>query len=279
MCCLQLPSVPHAPLADSSPHRGRVFVRPSVLSRCPSSCHQQRSLSPCRGANSHVSPPKKRSAFKFEDRACMRSHAFILLFLASINRTQSPQMFASSGLFSALPCPFQPHCPRESYCIYSHQHIIPAEDSTSSSSSSTVRSKPQRSTSIDGDRPREKQRSSSNSQTPASRDRPTPASKTGSSSSLTPSSSSALSSVTAGKRPATKDPNPPVRQSQVAAMEAAKRRRQTYDTVEPPKAPLLSTSSTPAVLLKRPDVVTSKTLMKKVMMVATRLQTCPRWIY
>lgn len=199
---------------------------------------------------------------------CSSFHAF---FLSQSSRcypsihlsiAEPPQMFAPSGLFSALPCPFQPYCHRESYCIYSHRPIVPSDDSTSSPSSSTLRSKPHRASSTDGSRPREKQNSSSNSQTLASRDRPPSASKPGS------SSSASSSSVAAGKRPATKEPSPPVRQSQVAAMEAAKRRRQTYDTIEPPKAPLLSTSSTPAVLLKRPDVVTSKTPVKKVMFMA-----------
>jgi hypothetical protein len=43
-------------------------------------------------------------------------------------------MFASSGLFSAIPCPYLPACPREAFCIYSHASI-PATDSTSTSSS------------------------------------------------------------------------------------------------------------------------------------------------
>lgn len=29
-------------------------------------------------------------------------------------------MFATSGLFSALPCPYLPACPREAFCIFSH---------------------------------------------------------------------------------------------------------------------------------------------------------------
>ncbi|KAG0057879.1 RNA exonuclease 3 [Linnemannia elongata] len=29
-------------------------------------------------------------------------------------------MFASSGLFRGIPCPFMPTCPRESFCVYSH---------------------------------------------------------------------------------------------------------------------------------------------------------------
>ncbi|KAG0231834.1 hypothetical protein B0O80DRAFT_462450 [Mortierella sp. GBAus27b] len=49
-------------------------------------------------------------------------------------------MFASSGLFSAIPCPYLPACPREAFCIYSHAPLT-ATDSTSTSlsqSSSTT---------------------------------------------------------------------------------------------------------------------------------------------
>ncbi|KAF9910065.1 RNA exonuclease 3 [Linnemannia zychae] len=38
-------------------------------------------------------------------------------------------MFASSGLFSGMPCPFMPSCPRESFCVYSHT-ITPAKDTS-----------------------------------------------------------------------------------------------------------------------------------------------------
>ncbi|KAG0042997.1 hypothetical protein BGZ83_011945 [Gryganskiella cystojenkinii] len=160
-------------------------------------------------------------------------------------------MFASSGLFAALPCPFQPSCPRESYCIYSHQPVA-SESTPSSSSSSTARSKPQRTTSTD-QQARERNPAAAAAQ---QRDRPTAPSKTGSSSSV-----SSSSSTTSSKRPAAQEPTLPPRQSQVAAMEAAKRRRQTYDTIEPTSASSSLSSSTSAVLMSRPDV--GKASLKK----------------
>lgn len=46
-------------------------------------------------------------------------------------------MFASSGLFSAIPCPYLPACPREAFCLYSHAPS-PATDTSSSSVTATT---------------------------------------------------------------------------------------------------------------------------------------------
>ncbi|KAF8965512.1 RNA exonuclease 3 [Entomortierella lignicola] len=45
-------------------------------------------------------------------------------------------MFASSGLFATLPCPFLPNCSRETFCIYSH--VIPKSEPKSSSTSQNL---------------------------------------------------------------------------------------------------------------------------------------------
>ncbi|KAK3807299.1 MAG: hypothetical protein J3Q66DRAFT_357193 [Benniella sp.] len=46
-------------------------------------------------------------------------------------------MFAPSGLFSAIPCPYLPACPREAFCIYSHAPL-PATDTPTSTSTATA---------------------------------------------------------------------------------------------------------------------------------------------
>lgn len=141
--------------------------------------------------------------------------------------SQFNTMFASSGLFGALPCPYLPTCPREAYCIYSHSVT------------------------------------------------PNPAAPP-------PAPTAATQPVSKRKLdPANKDPvdAPPTKQirnekgipdqakrTPIAAMEVAKQRRQTYDTVAPPVSSSSSSSSkrpgstaAEAVLLARPQVAKAAT--------------------
>jgi hypothetical protein len=132
-------------------------------------------------------------------------HAFGAITLTSLSAAllllsiaESPPMFASSGLFSALPCPFQPHCHRESYCIYSHQPFTIPTDSTSSSISSSIasiRSKPHRSTSTGGSQSSQEIQNLSLSNLLSSTHSDSSTSGTKAGSSTSPSSSSSLTTA------------------------------------------------------------------------------------
>ncbi|KAI8596196.1 hypothetical protein EDD21DRAFT_419905 [Dissophora ornata] len=52
-------------------------------------------------------------------------------------------MFASSGMFTVIPCPSQPACPREAFCNFSHAQLPPTE-ATSFTTSSTSATTPTR---------------------------------------------------------------------------------------------------------------------------------------
>lgn len=131
-------------------------------------------------------------------------------------------MFASSGLFGALPCPYLPTCPREAYCIYSHS-VAPTPTATQSAPTATVSVQPVSKRKLD----------------PANKD-----------SVDTPPT----------KQIRNEKGTPEAKRTPIAAMEVAKQRRQTYDTVAPPVSSSSSSTKRPgsttaeAVLLARPQV-------------------------
>ncbi|KAF9426255.1 RNA exonuclease 3 [Podila epigama] len=144
-------------------------------------------------------------------------------------------MFTSSGLFKSLPCPFLPTCTREAYCIFSHS-ISPTPEAPPATATS---------------QPATTSTTSKRKLGPANKDSP--------------------------EAPPTKQSRHGVQEKSlekpsvtpIAAMEMAKQRRQTYDTIaSPPTSSSLSgskraglgagagvgSSSAQAVLLARPQV-------------------------
>ncbi|KFH62736.1 hypothetical protein MVEG_11263 [Podila verticillata NRRL 6337] len=130
-------------------------------------------------------------------------------------------MFASSGLFGALPCPYLPTCPREAYCIYSHSVAL----------------------------------------TPAPPPAPIAATQPVSKRKLDPVNKDPVDTPPTKQIRSEKGVPEQAKRTPIAAMEVAKQRRQTYDTVAPPVSSSSSSSSrrpgstaTEAVLLARPHV-------------------------
>ncbi|KAF9572560.1 RNA exonuclease 3 [Mortierella alpina] len=128
-------------------------------------------------------------------------------------------MFATAGLFNTIPCPYLPHCPRQAFCIYSHIQTLASDSSTSTAATTHAPKTPKRKL-----------------------DEPLTARH------ATPDKHRSTKPVEV--RPAATH-----RQTPVAAMESAKRRKQDQDSIEPePRSTSASsTRSQPAVLLARPQ--------------------------
>ncbi|KAG0208366.1 RNA exonuclease 3 [Mortierella sp. GBA30] len=131
-------------------------------------------------------------------------------------------MFTAAGLFSAIPCPYLPRCPRESFCIYSH---VPIQAETLNPTG----------TALNASRSKRKPDEMASEE---------PAKKTLYDRQQTPKSA---------------EPDSPAarRQTPLSAMESAKRRRQDQESLIATR-PVASTTITkrtqPAVLLARPQV-------------------------
>ncbi|KAF9280042.1 RNA exonuclease 3 [Mortierella alpina] len=128
-------------------------------------------------------------------------------------------MFATAGLFNAIPCPYLPHCPRQAFCIYSHIHTPATDSLPPTTATAHVAKTPKRKL-----------------------DEPLTARH-----------------ATHEKQPSTKPveerPAATQRQTPIAAMETAKRRKQEQDSIglESRSTSTSSTRSQPAVLLARPQ--------------------------
>ncbi|KAF9950329.1 RNA exonuclease 3 [Mortierella alpina] len=128
-------------------------------------------------------------------------------------------MFATAGLFNAIPCPYLPHCPRQAFCIYSHTHTSAIESPPLTAAAAHVL------------KPSKRKLDEVLIQRHATQDKQ-------------------QSTKPAEERPAVTQ-----RQTPIAAMETAKRRRQDQDSIglESRSASTSSTRSQPAVLLARPQ--------------------------
>ncbi|KAF9917357.1 RNA exonuclease 3 [Lobosporangium transversale] len=159
-------------------------------------------------------------------------------------------MFASSGLFSSIPCPFMPSCPRKAYCIYSHNPLPHEIYSVPTSSTVTSPSTPIKTNT-------KRKLDDAENASILKKDKPT--TTTSSSRETPPQKQSGISSAST------------TYQTPVSAMEAAKRRRQAMESVTP-----ASTSSTSgitatnakntsnAALLARPQAALKKASMPSV---------------
>ncbi|KAF9989623.1 RNA exonuclease 3 [Mortierella antarctica] len=128
-------------------------------------------------------------------------------------------MFATAGLFNAIPCPYLPHCPRQAFCIYSHIHNPVSEIIPLATATAPVSKAPKRN--LD--------------------ESPTPGHATHDKQQST--------------KPVEGRPAAAQRQTPIAAMETAKRRKQAQESIglELRSASASSTRSQPAVLLARPQ--------------------------
>ncbi|KAG0355857.1 RNA exonuclease 3 [Gamsiella multidivaricata] len=138
-------------------------------------------------------------------------------------------MFASSGLFTAIPCPFTPTCPRESFCFYSHIPVPEAETARTAKRKLDNAGSTQDATKEAILRPAKQNRVKSQSEEKAVKE--------------------------------TSRNQPPI-----SAVEAARRRRQALDTTStlPSSSSLgvIAGSKSSAVLLARPDVASASSFKK-----------------
>jgi len=128
-------------------------------------------------------------------------------------------MFATAGLFNAIPCPYLPHCPRHAFCIYSHTHSAVGESPPPSNATALVSKTAKRK--LDESLP----------------------------------SRHASQDTQQSTRPAEEPSAVVQRQTPIAAMETAKRRKQQQDSIGlvSRSVSASSTRSQPAVLLARPQ--------------------------
>ncbi|KAF9963706.1 RNA exonuclease 3 [Mortierella alpina] len=128
-------------------------------------------------------------------------------------------MFATAGLFNAIPCPYLPHCPRQAFCIYSHTHTAASDSPPPTTATAHVTKTPKRKL-----------------------DEP-----------LT--SRHATQDKRQSTKPAEERSAATERQTPIAAMETAKRRKLQQDSfgLESRSTSASSIRSQPAVLLARPQ--------------------------
>ncbi|KAG9062552.1 RNA exonuclease 3 [Linnemannia hyalina] len=150
-------------------------------------------------------------------------------------------MFASSGLFSGIPCPFMPACPRESFCVYSHT----LKDTPPPESVPTPTPMKRKLNTSEGSRSGQ----ASTSQQRASKPTTTVTGKTSpGSSSTTKSSAEEAAELAAKKRKLA---------AEISSGPPSGSRSATASTSTPSKA-----TTTPAVLMARPDTSSSSSSRK-----------------
>ncbi|KAF9111453.1 hypothetical protein BGX27_004933 [Mortierella sp. AM989] len=157
-------------------------------------------------------------------------------------------MFASSGLFVNLPCPFLPDCSRETFCIFSHNPLSRTEGPISSSS---VVSLSQSSTTTTPTRSLKRKLDQTTVSIGARKERPQQLDR------------NVGDKDHSAKLPSEHQQLAPKYQTPISAMEAAKRRRQALEsTPSTPSKPTIfagAKTSSGAVLLARPQA-TQKTI-------------------